>query len=55
MTTLAVLGFLLLVAIMVALYIIGAHQVISVLALLVVFPLLIFVGSKRKMARGRAK
>lgn len=53
MTTLAVFGLALLIVVMVVLYVAGATQMASVLGIVLVFPVLIFIGSKRKMARKR--
>ncbi len=53
MRTIAIVAFGVLLVIMVGLIAAGAHQFVSVVVPLIVFPVLIGIGGLRKMVRNR--
>ncbi len=55
MTTLYVLGFVLLLILLAVLAVLGVHQLVGPLVLIVVLPFLIFIGGRRKMVKSRSR
>lgn len=55
MTTLYVLGFISLFILLVVLAVVGVHQLVDPVILIMVLPFLIFIGGRRKMVKSRSK